>query len=269
MLIPNRSILSLQPKDRAIDLLNKISTANFALIDSGKIIYSFFLSPNGKYAADFFCFCQDDLLLLDYDTRNEEIIRKILLCYTWDGSCTIKSAETSVFLQQKDEIIKQNQHFLSYEDPRFPLMRVYHINKSVENDTNDNCNAEDLYRQICLQYFVPDGYIDMISGKCFITDFGPLPNGSLHLEKGCFVGAETMARIIYRLKKTRNMTLMATNLIRQKAQKSDSSDSYIRTDIEYNNQQFNCFVSQRSLRWNSTFASGLNKSSSRNNHMAC
>ena len=224
--ITNRVRLAVTGED-AFEFLQGLITNDLKLLDKQRMIYSCFLTPQGKFLYDFFITKIDKGYWLDILKDDLEPFKKHLKMYALRSKVNFEVRDDIKFFAVWDE---EPPKRWSHQDPRheslghlFDRGEDYFddgLQKWVKDETETTASMQDydLHRIKC---GVPDGSRDLKQGIMTLYDGNiDLLNG-LSLQKGCYLGQELTARIHYRgLVKKRLFTVRLDQ---------DSSDHDIKT----------------------------------------
>ena len=182
-------------------------------------IYSAFLSPQGRFIADFFIISSGDSFLFEINKKiKNELLNKFEI-YKLRAQIEIK--ETSAY---KSLVIYENKNFdnlqligqckkieegFIYRDPRNNKMGIKGIIK--EEKINDFVSKYNLSKETISDYDfkrinngIPDSIIDLKINKSLLLENNFDKINAIDWNKGCYIGQEITARMKYRslLKKT-------------------------------------------------------------------
>jgi folate-binding protein YgfZ len=188
--LEQRGIIAISGADKA-DYLQGIITQDVRLINAEHMIYSCFLTPQGKYLADFFITQYEDMWLLDVDYRLKDDLIKRLALYRLRSRVTLEdvSDQYKVFVSWANASVSEG--FM--RDPRHESLGW---RKIVKNDQDDFVQHGD-YILWCYQNGVPS-YNDFISERSMMLEYNMDLLNALSFDKGCYMGQELTARTHYR-----------------------------------------------------------------------
>lgn len=194
--VPNRRLLTLSPVNAAVELFHGVTTANIVGLPECACGYTAFLEHRGRYVCDCFVFRLNDLLYVDYHEHHADRLTQLIHKYNWARKLSIDDVGRCAVVNTPEEV-HSSAALGSVRDLRNAHIgwRTYYVDGGRPIDDGL------AYRLLCVSHLVPDGALDLVSGRSLITDFEFQRLGGLDLQKGCFVGGEMVARTIYRLKK--------------------------------------------------------------------
>ena len=212
--LEHKSIISVSGTDCINFLQNIISNDIFLIADSNSI-YSYLLSPQGKFLYDFMIIQQSkDNFLLQCNKKDATDFVDKLCTYKLRSNIEIKQLDEkfkSYFFNTANELIKtsfktikgftiSNDYGFFFNDPRIDEFGIHGI---IYEDKNKNLVKElaltllpfQTYEKLCHN----TGLTDLIPAKALQDFFSLELNGKeLHgvsFKKGCFVGQENTARM--------------------------------------------------------------------------
>lgn len=188
--LPARGIIAVTGDDRASFLQGLVSN-DVALAAPGHPIFAAFLTPQGKWLADFLIFAEADRLLLDVEAGQiamlvqklsrfrlrmkvalAEVTDTLAVYAGWDGPSPVGASP----------------------DPRLPALgwRMIAPRGLPTTATADDWDAHRL------KLGVPDGSRDLESDKTVLLEAGYDELAAISWTKGCYMGQELTARTKYR-----------------------------------------------------------------------
>ena len=178
-------------------------------------IYSAFLSPQGKFVADFFIVNLGNSFL--FETRKkfiDDLIDKFNF-YKLRADIEIKKIENyykSLAIIFRKEIFselklpgesKNSKELSVYVDPRKAEMGIKVIVET--NEFNKFCNEHSLledslqnYNKKRMEYLIPDSLVDLEVNKSVLLENNFESLNAIDWNKGCYIGQEITARMKYR-----------------------------------------------------------------------
>jgi len=186
-----------------------------------KSIYSAFLSPQGKFIADFFILNLGESFL--FETREQfidDLINKFNF-YKLRAKIEIKKIDNyykSLAIPERNKLFnelklpgeaKNNKNLLVYVDPRKADMGIRIIIE--KNQINKFCDEHflsldsfDNYNKKRIECLIPDSLLDLEVNKSVLLENNFDSINAIDWDKGCYVGQEITARMKYRslIKKT-------------------------------------------------------------------
>ena len=212
--LEHKSIISVSGTD-CINFLQNIISNDIFLISDSNSIYSYLLSPQGKFLYDFMIIQRSkDNFLLQCNKKDATDFVDKLCTYKLRSNIEIKQLDgkfKSYFFNTANELIKtsfktikgftiSNDYGFFFNDPRIDEFGIHGI---IYEDKNKNLVKElaltllpfQTYEKLCHN----TGLTDSISAKALQDFFSLELNGKeLHgvsFKKGCFVGQENTARM--------------------------------------------------------------------------
>jgi folate-binding protein YgfZ len=212
--LEHKSIISVSGTDCTYFLQNIISNDIFLSTDSNSI-YSYLLSPQGKFLYDFMIIQQSkDNFLLQCNKKDATDFVDKLCTYKLRSNIEIKQLDEkfkSYFFNTANELIKtsfktirgftiSNAYGFFFNDPRIDEFGIHGIiyedkDKDLVKELTLTLLPFQTYEKLCLN----NGLTDFIPAKALQDFFSLELNGKeLHgvsFKKGCFVGQENTARM--------------------------------------------------------------------------
>lgn len=180
-----------------------------------KSIYSAFLSPQGKFIADFFIlnlgssflfetrkkFIDDLIDKFDFYKLRADVKIKKIGNYYKSLAITVRN---ELFSELKLPGESKNSKKLSvYVDPRKSEMGIKAIVEN--NEFNKFCNEHSLledtlqnYNKKRMEYLIPDSLLDLEVNKSVLLENNFESLNAIDWNKGCYIGQEITARMKYR-----------------------------------------------------------------------
>lgn len=188
----DRKLIELSGLDKE-SFLQGLITNDVEKIKEEGIIFSAFLSAQGKFLADFFIFQYKENLIIDINEIFIEAFKAKLKLYKLNSDVKIKDLEVDVFVDEN----LNNNYPSSYSDPRKSnlLQRVYDFTNEIESFDSDKIND---YHALRFKYKLIDGAFDLTIDKSYILEFGYNEIKAISFTKGCYVGQEVTARTFHR-----------------------------------------------------------------------
>ena len=183
-----------------------------------KPIYSCFLSPQGKFLADFFIFRQNDNYVIEIHEKYFESFLSKLKIYKLRSNVILKHNEniTSIILfTNKDFEIKDT--IIKFIDPRKKNIgkKVYINNKNLPKIDNLEEMYFNKYKEILMKNLVPFTPDDLNENKSLLLENNFQNLNAIDWDKGCYVGQEITARMKYRSlikKQIYNLEIISGNI---------------------------------------------------------
>jgi folate-binding protein YgfZ len=212
--LEHKSIISVSGTD-CINFLQNIISNDIFLISDSNSIYSYLLSPQGKFLYDFMIIRQSkDNYLLQCNKKDATDFVDKLCTYKLRSNIEIKQLDEkfkSYFFNTANELIKtsfktikgftiSNDYGFFFNDPRIDEFGIHGIiyedkNKDLVKELALTLLPFQTYEKLCHN----TGLTDLIPAKALQDFFSLELNGKeLHgvsFKKGCFVGQENTARM--------------------------------------------------------------------------
>jgi len=166
-------------------------------------IYSCFLSPQGKFLADFFITNVEKHFLIEIHEKYFESFYSKLKIYKLRSKVDFKinNVLLSMILFCK-KIPPFSKNVFSYNDTR-------NINLGIKIYINKNSKEIELFKQIqeynfetysliLMRNLVPNSHIDLIENKSLLLENNFQNINAIDWNKGCYIGQELTARMKYR-----------------------------------------------------------------------
>lgn len=184
--LPNRGQIHIIGAD-AFDFLQGLITNNLERLNEDNLLYSCFLTPNGKFLFDFFVQQSADGLILDVEggTRAQ------------DFYAALKRYAFRVKLEF--DLIENADVYTIFDseggrpDPRHPALG----RRSFEKPELEEKPFAD-WDQIRIRHCIPDGSRDMQPERSTLIECNLERLGAIDFKKGCYMGQELTARMHYR-----------------------------------------------------------------------
>jgi folate-binding protein YgfZ len=181
--LPHRGMISITGED-ARPFLQGIITNDVMQVSGDKAIYACFLTPQGKYMADFFLYEQEGGVLLDVDKELLPELLKRLTMYKLRSKVVL----ADVSEQYSIGVVWETDQKQGYVDPRGEKFGYRVLNGIDGNDDytlwqmqNGLPDVADFERE---RTTMADANIDFLNGVSW--------------DKGCYLGQEITARMHYR-----------------------------------------------------------------------
>ena len=212
--------------------LQGLITNDINKCSENKAIYSAFLSPQGKFIADFFIINLGESFLFEIDFKYiEEILNKFNM-YKLKEKITITPVlglssiviykNNNLFSELKNEgQLKKTNYGYIFLDPRNIKMGLKIIIKSnfLKKFCKKNILEQGLYsdyEEIRIRNTIPDSITDLEINKSLLLENNFESINSLDWDKGCYIGQEITARMKYRslLKKSLTKIIIVKGVIK-------------------------------------------------------
>ncbi len=226
----HRSILRIEGLD-SIKFLQGLITNDAKKISPDKTIYSFFLTPQGKYIADLFISQRDDYYYLDIPSEALAYLKKKMAMYRLRADVTLEDVSGDYEIvaaaghvewegqQAADDSIGQTYKFCKgvfYADPRKEGMgwravieRSNHYQAFQAKGFSQG--SPETYHHRRITHTLPEGGIDLTMEQCFPLQMNGDLLHAIDYQKGCYVGQEVTARTHHRGKQRKAVFTVTSN----------------------------------------------------------
>ncbi|PPR49890.1 MAG: tRNA-modifying protein YgfZ [Alphaproteobacteria bacterium MarineAlpha5_Bin5] len=209
--------IEIRGEDKA-EFLQGLISNDIYKCKNDKPIYSCFLSPQGKFLADFFIFRQNDNYVIEIHEKYFESFLSKLKIYKLRSNVILKHNEniTSIILfTNKDFEIKDT--IIKFIDPRKKNIgkKVYINNKNLPKIDNLEEMYFNKYKEILMKNLVPFTPDDLNENKSLLLENNFQNLNAIDWDKGCYVGQEITARMKYRSlikKQIYNLEIISGNI---------------------------------------------------------
>lgn len=201
--LPQRGVIAVSGADRKSFLQGLITQDIFKLAPE-QVLFSAFLTPQGRYLCDFFILEQDDTIYLEIDRESLEGLLKRLNGYKLRLDVHLEDVSSRF---RSFAIIREAAYGppLSLFPPfRFIDPRLSPLGGRLLLDASQDMafpfpegtlQDYDLHR---LKLGIPDGRRDLIPEKAILLENGFAEMDAISWDKGCYLGQELTARTHYR-----------------------------------------------------------------------
>jgi len=196
--------ISISGDDRK-DFLQGLITNDINKCNSNTPIYSCFLSPQGKFIADFFVADREKNYLIEIHKKFVSGFLDKLKIYKLRSKITINDNEDfeSLVILENNNLLQSNNDIINFIDPRNnKLGRKVYIKLDRINDFKKKFNLQEVkfesYRELLINNLIPFSPDDLIINKSLILENNFDAINAIDWEKGCYVGQEITARMKYR-----------------------------------------------------------------------
>lgn len=226
-LLPSRGVIAISGEDR-VAFLQGLTSNDVAQVSPAHVVFSTFLTPQGKYLHDFFIAAQGGILLLDCEAdRRADLMRRLRLYRLRSkvdlqdmtdafAAAAITGDGAAALVGLQDGEPGQATAFgggIAFVDPRVAglgvrvLLPTDGATATLQATGATEIGSED-YDRLRLALGVPDGSRDLIVEKSTLLESNYDTLNAISWEKGCYLGQELTARMKYRgLAKKRLMTV--------------------------------------------------------------
>lgn len=185
--LPQRGFISITGDD-ARSFLQGIITNDVEHVKKDHAVYACFLTPQGKYLADFFLYEQDGGLLLDVDKALLPDLLKRLTMYKLRSHVVLEDVSDKYTVTAAWHELDKPPH--GYVDPRGANFGFRVLNADIEGEPGD-------YTEWQMQNGLADA-VDFERERTTMAESNvDLLNG-ISWTKGCYMGQELTARVHYR-----------------------------------------------------------------------
>ena len=196
--------ISISGDDRK-DFLQGLITNDINKCNSNTPIYSCFLSPQGKFIADFFVTDREKNYLIEIHKKFISDFLDKLRIYKLRSKITINDNEDfkSLVILENNNLLQSNNDIINFIDPRNnKLGRKVYIKLDRINDFKNKFNLQEIkfksYRELLIKNLIPFSPDDLIINKSLILENNFEKINAIDWDKGCYVGQEITARMKYR-----------------------------------------------------------------------
>jgi hypothetical protein len=189
--LPDRGVIAVEGDDRVAFLQGLVSN-DVAAVRSDHPVWAAFLTPQGKWLADFFIVDDGTHLLLDCERQQMTDVAQRLSRYRLRMRVTLRAEPDLTVQVAWGGKPAADQGFLP--DPRLSDFAWRRITASPEPPTATQ-EAWDRYR---LSAGLPDGSRDMEADRSVLLEAGFDELNGVSWSKGCYMGQELTARTKYR-----------------------------------------------------------------------
>ncbi|MFT5363097.1 MAG: folate-binding protein YgfZ [Dinoroseobacter sp.] len=177
---PARSLFRITGADR-VDFLQGLVSNNLTRLDAG-VVYTAFLSPQGKYLVDFFLIKDGEGILLDVAEPLAAGLIQRLSMYKLRADVSIEASEIAVTRGLGDAPVG------AVVDPRDPAMgwRCY------DGSTPDH-DVDWVAQRVA--HGIPESGVELIPNDSYILEMDFERLSGVDFRKGCYVGQEVTARM--------------------------------------------------------------------------
>lgn len=193
-LLPQRGLIKVSGEDK-LDFLQGIVSNDMRLVGEDSLVYACFLTPQGKYLADFFVFQYGDDWLIDVDAAlTTDLIRRMTM-YKLRSKVTLTdvSDDFNVYAFWGDI----DTTLPALNDPRCEAIGkrgYFPADQAINFDNND---IQGDYPLLRLQNGLPE-FKDFERERSSMAEVNMDLLNAISWDKGCYMGQELTARMHYR-----------------------------------------------------------------------
>ncbi|MDC0857602.1 hypothetical protein OAP83_02680 [Rickettsiales bacterium] len=200
----NQENLFVQHKDRAIikitgadkiSFLQGLITNDLTKLEKSEILFSCFLTGNGRFLYDFFVFEIGDDLYIDIIKSDCEDFAKKLKIYKLRSDVQFEILYDYKIYQLFTENVNFDTSSVVFKDPRSSKLgyRLYCLENESFDSEGFNRVDNDYYHQIRIAYKIVESN-ELIKEKSIILEFGYKEQNAIAFDKGCYLGQELITR---------------------------------------------------------------------------
>jgi folate-binding protein YgfZ len=189
--LPGRAVISVAGEDR-VSFLQGLVSNDVAEVAPGRAVWAAFLTPQGKWLADFFILTDGDRLLLDVEGAQAPMLVPRLSRYRLRAKVTLSVDPALRVYVAWDG--KPDTAAIMAPDPRLPAAGWRLL-------TADSLLATALevdWDRHRIALGLPDGSRDLEAEKSVLLEAGFDELAGVSWSKGCYMGQELTARTRYR-----------------------------------------------------------------------
>ena len=190
--LPDRSVVAVNGPDRVAFLQGLVSN-DVAHVVPGRAVWAAFLTPQGKWLADFFILADGEQLLLDVERAQAAMLVQKLSRFRLRSKVTLAELDWSVHVAWGGTPEVQ-AGVVAAPDPRLPEAG-WRIVAPAGMTSNATAAEWDAHR---LALGLPDGSRDLEADKTVLLEAGFDELAGVSWSKGCYMGQELTARTKYR-----------------------------------------------------------------------
>jgi hypothetical protein len=190
--LPDRGVITISGTDR-VSFLQGLVSNDVTQAAPGHAVWAAFLSPQGKWLADFFILADADRLLLDCERAQAQDLARRLSRYRLRAQVTVADVSAEWLVHVAWAGAPPNAA-VAAPDPRLPEAGWRLLNQTPlpTTATPADWNAHRLALGL------PDGSRDLETDKTVLLEAGFDELSGVSWTKGCYMGQELTARTKYR-----------------------------------------------------------------------
>jgi len=192
--LPDRTVLEVAGEDR-VSFLQGLVSNDVSLAAPGRAVWAAFLTPQGKWLADFFVFAAGDHLLLDCERDRAALLLQRMSRFRLRSRVTLRDAGAEHAVHAGWAGTPLPEGMPAAPDPRLPEAGWRALAPAPLADADAGAETWDLHR---LRLGLPDGARDLEPEQSVLLEAGFDELGGVSWTKGCYMGQELTARTKYR-----------------------------------------------------------------------
>jgi folate-binding protein YgfZ len=200
-----RNVIKLAGNPQEIkSLLQNISTDDINLVSDNSLVYTLFLTPDGRFLFDSFIFIKDGLIHLDCAKNITDQVINHIKKYKARIKIDFEVQDLNVF----HFLGKTNNSENGFIDQRSDLMgfRVYDLNNQEQIAGND-----EFYHSYRFENSIIEGSFDMKNSESIPIYFKMHEMNAISLNKGCYLGQESVNRFYRTSEIRKSLVKLKTN----------------------------------------------------------
>lgn len=192
--LPERAVLEVAGEDRVAFLQGLVSN-DVAQAAPGRAVWAAFLTPQGKWLADFFIFAESERLLLDCERGHAAMLLQRLSRFRLRARVALREAPEGFAVHVGWGGAPPPEGIPAAPDPRLPEAGWRALAPAPLPEADAGAEAWDLHR---LRLGLPDGSRDLEAEQTVLLEAGFDELQGISWTKGCYMGQELTARTKYR-----------------------------------------------------------------------
>ena len=193
-MLPDRSVLEVAGEDRVAFLQGLVSN-DVTQAAPGRAVWAAFLTPQGKWLADFFIFAEEGRLLLDCDRAQAAMLLPRLSRFRLRSRVTLREARDAFAVHVGWDGAPMPQGIPAAPDPRLAEAGWRALVPALLPGTDATAEDWDRHR---LALGLPEGARDCEPEQTVLLEAGFDELNGVSWTKGCYMGQELTARTKYR-----------------------------------------------------------------------
>ena len=193
----NRSLLKLSGGD-VETFLQGLVTNDANQLTTQAVIFSCFLTGNGRFLYDFFLFKIGDDIIIDIISEDLAALRSRFNMYKLRSDVQlveITGYEVYQILNHDELVLESDDIFTIFQDPRNSALgyRAYSKDKDALIKEGFYEENRDYYQYLRIKNKIVEGE-DLIKEKSIILEYGYKQQSAISFDKGCYLGQELITR---------------------------------------------------------------------------